>query len=46
MKATPDFGKSGFSRVMGVKKPDGCGQEVEDKQVERESKWGPLKMKA
>ena len=36
MKAITNFGKSGFSRVMGVKKPAGCGQKVEDKQVERE----------
>lgn len=35
MKATTNFGKSSFSSVMGVKKSDGYGQEVEDKQGER-----------
>lgn len=37
MKAVTNVGKSAFWRVMGVKKPEGCGLEVEDKQVERAS---------
>lgn len=45
MTAITNFGKSAFRRVRGVKKPEGCGQEVEDKQVERASSDLRFKMK-
>lgn len=42
MKAITNFGKSSFSRVWGVKKPEGCGKKQE-MTVERANGDLPLK---